>query len=186
MFGPLLLMVVFPFAFTCFFVISAVKDFRKTKRKGKLFAIIPLTILVFIVYTFIYTALFGGGCGFSSRCKSTDAGTRANLVYIREMANILYTENTPNSFAGLCTDTKVNSFLQSAKKTSKSKVVNRNIAEGGSDSAVTCHVSNSNDSWAVEVPLRNNAEYKSWCADSSGASKSNGGIYLAPFASKCP
>ena len=104
----------------------------------------------------------------SARNKGADAAVKSNIAGIRTQAEIVYDDNSPNSYSGLCTNATVVSAINSAKGAAGiTAATNVTYATAQSPSTATCHQGGSPDSWAVSVPLKSsNTTY--YCVDGSG------------------
>jgi len=148
-------------------------------RKG--FTLIELLVVVAIIGILASVVLASLN---SARSKGSDAAIKANLANIRGQAEIIYDNNTPNSYSGLCTNVVVASQTSATATALGGTVVNV-LGTAGTATTVVCHVLADNSAWAVSSALKS-ATANSWCVDSAGASKQLTAAYLAGGATACP
>ena len=106
------------------------------------------------------------------------------LANIRVQAELIYDNNTPNSYANMCTDTVVANQTQAAANALGGTVVNT-LATAGTATTVVCHLKADNAAWAVGSGTKVTPA-NSWCVDSTGTSKQLTNAYLAGNATVCP
>ena len=150
-----------------FLLIISSYFFKRAKGASKLLSTVFGVLSVFALILFLLLALIF--IGNREHPKSPDARILYDLVAFRADAEFYYSNKqnsygfSTNSCTGintLFTDESLARYLIEAEKTSGNKA--------------TCFVSdqtpNSSSSYAISVPLKSDAS-KSWCVDSTGASK---------------
>ena len=140
--------------------------------KNKGFTLIELLVVVAIIgiLSSVVLASLNGARG-----RGADAAVKSNLANMRAQAEMVY-DNAPGSYAGVCADTTITSMLTSAGAAAgiTSAIVTA-AGTAGTSTSILCHSQAA--SWAADVPLKTDST-KSWCVDSTGASKQLTG-YLA-------
>ena len=136
----------------------------KNSRRG--FTLIELLVVIAIIGILASVVLASLN---SARAKGADAAVKSNLANIRAQAEIVYDDNTPNSYSGVCTNGVIAAALAAA-------------GSAGGGTAV-CNPSASNDAWAASMALKA-AAGKYWCVDSTGASRQTAAALGS--ASVCP
>ena len=133
-------------------------------NKNKGFTLIELLVVIAIIGILSSVVLASLN---SARNRGSDAAIKNNLANIRPQAEMVY--DVPASYAGVCADTNIVAMLNSARSASgiSAALVTASATAGTSTTAV-CHSQVA--SWAANVPLRTDSA-KSWCVDSTGASK---------------
>ena len=148
-------------------------------KKG--FTLIELLVVVAIIGILASVVLSSLN---TARAKGADAAIKANLANIRVQAELIYDNNTPNSYANMCTDTVVANQTQAAANALGGTVVNT-LATAGTATTVVCHLKADNAAWAVGSGTKVTPA-NSWCVDSTGTSKQLTNAYLAGNATVCP
>ena len=144
----------------------------KNSKKG--FTLIELLVVIAIIGILSSVVLASLN---SARSKGADASIKTNLANIRAQAEILYDNNNPNTYSGLCADTVIANQMSGAAGALGGTVVSA-IGTAGTATTVICHVNGTNSAWAVASALKSNTA-NSWCVDSTGASMQITGAYLA-------
>ncbi len=121
----------------------------------------------------------------TARSKGSDAAIKANLANMRPQAEIYYDENnnygTADYYdaAGACDTAGTGVF---SDLTIRSAFAAAETASGSA--AGVCAYVNTGGDWAVSMPLKSD-NTKSWCVDSSGASKETAGNTLGAADATC-
>jgi prepilin-type N-terminal cleavage/methylation domain-containing protein len=120
------------------------------KHLAKGFTLIELLVVIAIVGILSSVVLASLN---TARAKGADAAIKGNLAGIRAQAGIVYDANN-NSFATACSDATISSAIDSAKHAAGIDLVttNNDINTAGAAGTATCHATQ--NSWAVEVPLK--------------------------------
>ncbi|OGI77856.1 hypothetical protein A3D42_01440 [Candidatus Nomurabacteria bacterium RIFCSPHIGHO2_02_FULL_41_18] len=113
----------------------------------------------------------------TARAKGADAAIKANLANIRAQAELVYDNNSPNSYSGLCTDAVIVNQTAAAANALGGSVINT-LGTAGTAVTVVCHVLGNSSAWAVSSGTKVTPA-NSWCVDSTGASKSVVGFLAA-------
>ena len=110
----------------------------------------------------------------TARGKGADAAIKSNLANIRAQAEIVYDNNTPNNYTGVCADPNIVAQMNSARDAAGAvAALNTTLATAGDATHVTCHVTAIGDAWLIESPLKSNTA-NAWCVDNTGASRQEG------------
>ncbi len=141
-------------------------------QKG--FTLIELLVVVAIIGILASVVLSSLN---TARDKGSDAAIKANLANIRVQAELVYDDNSPNSYSGLCTDTTAANQTAAAANALGGTVVNT-LGTAGTATTVVCHVAANNSAWAVSSGTKVSPA-NSWCVDSTGASKTVVGFLAA-------
>lgn len=121
----------------------------------------------------------------TARAKGADAAIKSNLANIRAQAEIIYDNNTPNTYSGLCTNATVAAQTAGAGNALGGTVSNA-LATAGTATTVVCHVDAGNLNWAISSGLKKTPGGPFYqCVDSSGKS-SETAIALGANAVVCP
>ncbi len=152
-------------------------------NKNKGFTLIELLVVIAIIGILSSVVLASLN---SARNKGANTAIKNNLANIRAQAELLYDDNTPNSYSGLCAQPTIAQMLSSAAKAiSSTATVDSTLANAGTTSKVSCHVATDNESWAVSAGLKTTeGTFTMWCVDSRGVSK--GTTAFAASAVACP
>jgi prepilin-type N-terminal cleavage/methylation domain-containing protein len=144
-------------------------DFRSIFGKNKtkslsgftLIEILVAVAILGILSAIVYVSLT------STRNRSADSSIKANLASIIGVSAIIYSTNNNSYGSNFCIEDRVKSFIDKAKSASgitTNTIIDLNTA--GSSTQAVCHYNNSEDSWAISVPLKSDPN-KSWCVDST-------------------
>ncbi len=133
-------------------------------KKG--FTLIELLVVVAIIGILASVVLSSLN---TARDKGSDAAIKANLANIRVQAELVYDDNDPNSYSGLCTNNTVANQTAAAASALGGEVVNT-LGTAGTATTVVCHVATNSSGWAVSSGTKVTPA-SSWCVDSNGASK---------------
>ncbi len=156
------------------------KTYKQFKdQKG--FTLIELLVVIAIIGLLSAVVLASLN---STRAKGADAAMRSDLRSVQSQAEIIYDDNNPDSYSGLCTNAEVVAMLTHAMNAvGISTALNTTLATAGSNSTATCHISADNFTWAIEIPTKANSSV-GWCIDSVGHSRA--GTHLGASAVVCP
>ena len=152
---------------------------KKVLTKG--FTLIELLVVIAIIGILASVVLASLN---TARAKGADAAVKSNLDSIRAQAELLYDNNSPNSYSGLCTDAKVAQATAAAANVIGGTVDNT-LGNAGSAVKVSCHINAGNDTWAIGSGLKSTTA-NSWCIDSTGNSKLVTADFLDASAVACP
>lgn len=96
----------------------------------------------------------------TARGKGANAAVKSNLNNMRAQAELVYDNNSPNSYLNVCADPNIQKAGAAAAS-----------AGGG---VWVCNLSAANDKWAGSTALKvlENGINGFWCVDSTGQSKS--------------
>jgi prepilin-type N-terminal cleavage/methylation domain-containing protein len=144
------------------------------KKFNRGFTLIELLVVIAIIGILSSVVLASLN---TARGKGADAAIKSNLANIRAQAEIIYDNNTPNSYSGLCTNGVVAGQTLAAAN-ALGGTVDNTLATPGTATLVVCHINGTNDAWAISSGLKSNAA-NSWCVDSTGVSKEVVGGFLA-------
>jgi type IV pilus assembly protein PilA len=140
--------------------------------KGGGFTLIELMVVVAIIA--ILAAVVVAALN-NARGKGGDAGVQSNLRNAIPQAELFFSNSTPNSYAGVCTNssTGIGSIVYAAAKDAgvSGAGINTNPLTPGSGTQATCHASA--NAWAAEVPLSGSTTSAPvmWCIDNTGKSQ---------------
>ena len=153
---------------------------RKNKSLG--FTLIELLVVIAIIGILAAVVLASLN---DARKSGSDAAVKQSMGNIRAQAEIVYNTNGAFTYANVCTNTKVQALLNSAKSSAGTSVTALNLAMGTASSVttVTCHTTST--AWAAISPLNSNSAL-GWCVDSTGSSKQATSTLLAASAVVCP
>ena len=135
-------------------------------NKNKGFTLIELLVVIAIIGILSSVVLASLN---TARNKGNDAAIKNNLANMRPQAEIHYDSNS-NSYATFCTtsNSPQSAMLESARSAAGATSVVTATATPGTSGTVVCHSQALN--WAASSPLKSD-NTKSWCVDSTGASK---------------
>ncbi len=151
-------------------------------KTSKGFTLIELLVVIAIIGILSSVVLASLN---TARGKGANSAIKANLANVRAQAEIIYDNNSPNTYSGLCANTVVAAATASAANSLGGTVVNT-LATAGTATTVVCHVAADNLSWAISSGLRTaEGSNNYWCVDSTGASKGHPNA-LAANAVVCP
>ena len=122
-------------------------------NKNKGFTLIELLVVIAIIGILASVVLASLN---SARAKGADAAVKANLNNMRAQAEIVYDDNSPNSYDGVCTDGNITKALTAA--------------EGAGGNGSGCTEATDNSSWSAWAGLKQD-NTKAWCVDNTGQSK---------------
>ncbi len=115
----------------------------------------------------------------SARAKGADAAIKSNLKGAATHAEVVYDDNTPNSYSGLCANPTIVDAINSAQRAASIAVTAPGaLAVAGTSLIAVCHLPTAsvpgppmgaNQGYAIAVPLRTN-NANSWCVDHTGYS----------------
>jgi prepilin-type N-terminal cleavage/methylation domain-containing protein len=139
-------------------------DMNKTKG----FTLIELLVVIAIIGILSSVVLASLS---TARNKGADATVKANLSNARAQAENFYDSATPNSYAGVCTNTTtgIMNMLTGAQNASGAASINTTLGTAGTvGTVVTCH--DSATGWAAQAPLKAAGTNMMFCVDSTGTS----------------
>jgi len=124
-------------------------------NKNQGFTLIELLVVIAIIgiLASVVLASLNG-----ARKKGADAAIESNLNNMRPQAELYYSDQTPNSYSGVCSNAQMVKMETAA-----------NNAAGST--AGKCTEATAGASWSAWAPLKSDAA-KAWCVDSTGTSKS--------------
>lgn len=135
-----------------------------SKRFTSGFTLIELLVVIAIIGILSSVVLASLN---TARAKGADAAVKSSLNNMRAQAELYYDNQSPNTYAGVCTtDANVTKALTAAKNASgATAAINTTYATAGSANTVTCH--DAATGWGMESPLKAGGFY---CVDSTGNS----------------
>ncbi len=138
-----------------------------TNKRG--FTLIELLVVIAIIGILASVVLASLN---TARDKGSNAAIKADLQNIRAQAEIVYSNNNPHNYSGLCADTTVLLGLNGAASNLTSGTVNSTLNAAGGANTVSYHVSGTSDAWAIQSDLKaDEGSLVSWCVDSTGQAK---------------
>lgn len=132
-------------------------------KNSKGFTLIELLVVIAIIGILSSVVLASLN---TARGKGADAAIKSSLNNMRAQAENVYDSATPNSYAGVCSDSTIVNALQAARTASGSGVIT-STGTAATTAAGTCHASQT--AWAIAIPLKTNSSQYA-CVDSSGQS----------------
>ncbi len=143
-------------------------------KREKGFTLIELLVVIAIIGLLAAVVLASLN---SARAKGYDASIKSNLNTARTQAQILLSDNNPDTYDGLCDATGGGPVIASIRRAinearSASGIVEATVtdlASAGHDSIAVCKLSAGDREYAIAVPLKTN-NANSWCVDSIGFS----------------
>ena len=147
------------------------KEISMKTNLNKGFTLIELLVVIAIIGILASVILASLN---TARAKGADAAIKADLSNARAQAEIYYDNQTPNSYAGVCTATTANSGISAmiADAAAKSGTT---ISTASSTTTTTCHDGASG--WAASAPTKSIVGF--FCVDSTGSSKATTNVLAA-------